>query len=423
MSLRLIAALFFSLCIPFTVIAEPWVTALKDMPQAPARLVSVNKSSQELFVIGRQSPMQVIDKYTCTTGQVTGDKVLEGDLKTPEGIYFVTRKISQGLDFAEYGGIAYTLNYPNPIDRLREKTGHGIWIHSRGEPITPLETRGCIAVDLEDIAKLGPELSLGLPVVVAEQYATDADKSSDADRKIAKLLEDKTKDWNLAWASRSKKMFDFYDANLYSKAQQESFNAFKAQKERLFARFNWIHIIYRDVYVMQGPGYWVTWFDQYYKAPNLTTEGVRRLYWQADDEGELRIVGMEWIPKDVGLESSYLQTVTPSVTNFIENWKKHWLKADIEKYMACYASDAEQGKIRGVKNISASKKSLWKRAKPKKVDLTGFRITADQDGVKVDMTQSYVDSTGFKDKGVKTLILQPKGDSWVIAKDMWSPLK
>lgn len=46
-------------------------------------------------------------------------------------------KIASGLDFKEYGGIAYTLNYPNPVDKLRGKTGHGIWIHSKGLGIEP----------------------------------------------------------------------------------------------------------------------------------------------------------------------------------------------------------------------------------------------------------------------------------------------
>ena len=43
-------------------------------------------------------------------------------------------------------------------------------------------------------------------------------------------------------------------------------------------------------------------------------------------------------------------------------------------------------------------------------------------GVKVDMTQIYRDSSGKGDKGVKTLLLHPKGDSWVIASETWSAL-
>ena len=38
------------------------------------------------------------------------------------------RKLSKGLNYKLYGDLAFTLNYPNPIDRLKGKTGRGIWI-------------------------------------------------------------------------------------------------------------------------------------------------------------------------------------------------------------------------------------------------------------------------------------------------------
>jgi hypothetical protein len=51
-----------------------------------------------------------------------------------------------------------------------------------------------------------------------------------------------------------------------------------------------------NIHVLEGPGYWVTWFFQDYQAPNLTTKGVRRLYWVRDGQGRFKIVGMEWSP-------------------------------------------------------------------------------------------------------------------------------
>ncbi|MDR0466330.1 MAG: hypothetical protein LBH94_03120, partial [Deltaproteobacteria bacterium] len=59
----------------------------------------------------------------------------------------------------------------------------------------------------------------------------------------------------------------------------------------------------RDVHVLEGPDYWVTWAEQYYNAPNLSVEGVRRLYWQRDGKGEFRIVGMEWLPQNLGIRA------------------------------------------------------------------------------------------------------------------------
>jgi len=414
-----LAALLASGC--FTAArAEGWSAAVSDLRQTPPKLVAVSKATQNLSLLARHSPMSVQQSYACTTGQVTGDKMTSGDLRTPEGVYFVVNKIDRGLDFAEYGGIAYPLNYPNPVDILRGKTGHGIWIHSRGQPIAPMSTRGCVAIDLDAIGKLGPHLVPGMAVVLAENVITDARPADKPESAVFALLEEKTRKWNAAWAGRSPGMYAMYNPEAYSKAQQESFAAFKAQKERVFAMLPWIHIVYRDINVMQGPDYWVTWFEQYYRAPNLTTEGVRRLYWQADAGGELRIVGMEWLPHNVGLEASYLETITPGVTKFIETWRKAWAQADARAYAAFYAPDGSQGALRGRENIQRAKESLWKRTKPAKLDLTGIRVMLDRDGIKVDMTQAYRDSTGKSDKGVKTLILQPQGESWLISAENWS---
>ena len=110
-------------------------------------------------------------QFGCIHGRVEGDKQKEGDLKTPEGVYFITRKITQKLDFMEYGPHAVSLNYPNPADRLRGKTGSGIWLHSKGQPIAGLTTRGCLAIDQHEIREIVHQLKPGTPVIVAEHLA------------------------------------------------------------------------------------------------------------------------------------------------------------------------------------------------------------------------------------------------------------
>lgn len=411
--------------------ARSWEAVVADLPYVPSRLVVVEKSEQKLHLYERKSPLKLKQSFLCTTGQKTGDKLVSGDLRTPEGIYFVVDKIDRGLDFQEYGGIAHTLNYPNPVDKIRGKTGYGIWIHSRGRPITPLETKGCIAVDLDDIGPLGSQLPMGTAVVVANSILSDASGTpvsrpdpvaTSAGAAIIRILEQKTRDWNAAWAGREKKMFDYYWPEAYSKAQGESFHAFQAQKERLFTTLPWVEIIYGDIQVLQGPDYWVSWFGQYYRAPNLSTEGIRRLYWQPDNKGELRIVGMEWIPMDLGMETTYLETVTPKVTAYIERWRKAWLAGDVAAYGSFYGPSAVQGLRTSAQSIIQHKKLTWAKNKPAKVDLTGLRVMLVQGGVKVDMTQNYRDSTGYQDKGIKTVLLHPKGNDWVIVSEDWSAI-
>lgn len=411
--------LLFLACSLCAAADDGWHARIPDAPGMPHRLVAVDKENQKLHIYERHSPLKLTASYICTTGQAVGDKQTAGDLKTPEGIYFVVSKLTAGLDIKEYGGIAYTLNYPNPVDRLRRKTGSGIWIHSKGYDIVPRETKGCIALNRADIDKAGKLFVPGTVVAVADGVGMDASPSREASD-IVRALEDKVKGWAGAWAARSSAMFDYYDADAYTVAQDEPFTAFRSQKERLFKQLTWIETTISDVQVMQGPGYWVTWFNQYYRAPNMSTEGIRRLYWQPDRTGEYRIVGMEWVPADVGMAAGYLETVSPQVAAFIEKWRDAWEHGNVKGYIACYANDAEQAPRKGVQAIREQKQELWRKARPARVQLKGLRIEAVDGGLRADMTQEYRDAAGYSDRGVKTLLLRRNGQHWEIAKEEWS---
>ncbi len=307
--LRHILALYFmALCItalsPSSILAASWEPQIYDYA-LPKRVIAVDKNKQQFYVYEKKSPLALKLSYPCTTGQAIGDKQVVNDLRTPEGVYFIEYKIASGLDFKEYGGVAYTLNYPNPVDKLRGKTGYGIWIHSKGndEDIIPLNTRGCIAIERKNILKIDSMLAPGTAVVVGETL--DTSQVPAVDTGTARHLRFRMEQWTRAWASRSHDFFEFYDNGSYTKAMPETFDAFKSNKERLFKILSWINIFNREVHVLEGPGYWVTWSEQFYRAPNLSTEGVRRLYWQRFDDGQFRIVGMEWIPRNVGMKAAY----------------------------------------------------------------------------------------------------------------------
>lgn len=293
----LLLALFAAALLPAPAAADNWQARLFEYG-SPAHIVGVDKKKRTFNFFEKKSPFRLRYSYPCVTGQLPGDKQQINDLRTPEGIYFVEYKIAHGLDFREYGGIAYTLNYPNPVDRLRGKTGHGIWIHSKGFELSP--TRGCVAIGLNNIAEVGPHLLPGTPVVLAEELGSIESKD---DGSLAELRELMDK-WSRAWESRSDRLFDFYDPDAYSRAT-ENFSLFRQNKERLFKILSFIKIYNREIHALEGPGYWVTWADQFYTASNLSTEGIRRLYWQKDKNGAFRIVGMEWTPRDVGMAAAF----------------------------------------------------------------------------------------------------------------------
>ena len=66
-------------------------------------------------------------------------------MRTPEEFILLSTKLPADWIFVRIRRHwPHTLNYPNPVDGLRGKTGHGIWIHSKGFELVP--TKGCVAI-------------------------------------------------------------------------------------------------------------------------------------------------------------------------------------------------------------------------------------------------------------------------------------
>lgn len=257
--------------------ARAWEAPLPASDDAP--YVAVDKSRQRLVLAGREA------EYVCSTGSRPGDKRVRGDLKTPEGIYFIIGKRTSGLDFQEYGDVAYPLDYPNPVDRLRGKTGSGIWVHSRGRRITPYESHGCVVVNLDDMSNLRHRLQIGTPVIIAERLRPgNGAAASEATARV----EARTRGWYEAWRAGGRAE-GYYADSASGRALASRLHKERASRDRPGKADM------GPVHVLEGPGYWVSWFSEGVAEPGGGTfSGIRRLYWQRDKDGVLRIVGARW---------------------------------------------------------------------------------------------------------------------------------
>ncbi len=394
-----------------------WRADLPENEHAPSRFLAVDKASQTFYVLERRSPLRKIHELPCATGQVSGDKFREGDLRTPEGVYFIERKLSGGLNYQLYGDIAYTLNFPNPVDRIKGKTGYGIWIHGRGGQIVPMDTRGCVALNTPDLHELGNTLGRGTPVVIAQNISWPPD--GQAHSAEASALTALVREWAKAWQNRNDTLFSFYDPEKYSRSGGESFQRFKANKERLFARLPWIQVVIEDITAIPGPDYWVTSFEQIYRAPGTTSTVRKRLYWQKDAKGVWRIVGQEYDQPSPELKARYLAHVSGQVAEAVSLWQAAWERADLDGYAAFYLPGAEQQGRRGLAAIVEHKRGLWAGNPPRRVELSGRTVSLHPDGIQVAFTQIYEGANGFTDTGTKTLILEPRGDRWLISAEHW----
>ena len=336
--------------------ADDW-TACMAQP-APKFFYVADKSRKLLFQMEEKSgATSVAREFECIHGRVEGDKQKQGDLKTPEGVYFITKVITQKLDYMEYGPYAVALNYPNPADRLRKKTGSGIWLHSKGKKITGITTRGCLAIDKGEIMEIAPLLKPGTPVIVAEKVAGEPfygrdgkalpageqkaeavpaspalpsgstevfgklaqeEKTADAPSACVHAVDfpveptpafaavqtadapgirDLAKLWMALRLQKSEEIFTLYDSRAWPAASREKFSL---KKSRLLGEFKDKKgfRIGDDLSILHGPGYWVSCFTESYELKNGGRHSdLRALYWMKDASGRYRIIGEARISK------------------------------------------------------------------------------------------------------------------------------
>ncbi len=153
--------------------------------------IIVDKSRHRLTIY--TSGGEVIKSYRVTTGKVKGDKLVRGDLKTPEGVFFFNELID-GKDLpSRYGVMAIPMDYPNPVDKLGKKTGSGIWLHGTDDPariLRPRDSKGCVVVTNEDMLDIASYINLArTPIVVVKEagYISAAEKEG-IKRDVLKFL-------------------------------------------------------------------------------------------------------------------------------------------------------------------------------------------------------------------------------------------
>jgi L,D-transpeptidase YnhG len=149
--------------------------------------IAVDASRARLYLFeNRNGQMVLIADYYISLGKLGIEKHAEGDLRTPLGVYYITGTLSKKSLKSFYGAGALPINYPNPYDTLRGKTGSGIWLH--GTPPeqysrAPKASDGCVVLS-------DPDLSLILqtveprttPVVIAPQLQWIESGSRASDR-------------------------------------------------------------------------------------------------------------------------------------------------------------------------------------------------------------------------------------------------
>ncbi len=99
-------------------------------------------------------------------GRKSGDKSEAGDMRTPEGRFWIVGLSAGPTKGPAYGPLAFTLNYPRPEDAAEGKSGEGIWIHGVEAGKLPTYTHGCLSLANVDVLTLTEYADIGTPVLI-----------------------------------------------------------------------------------------------------------------------------------------------------------------------------------------------------------------------------------------------------------------
>jgi murein L,D-transpeptidase YafK len=164
--------------------------------------IAVDASRSRLYLFentsgpgkGAAAQMKLVGDYYISVGQSGVDKSVEGDLRTPVGVYYITSSLDAAKLPDLYGSGALPINYPNALDLQRGKTGSGIWLH--GSPSeqfarSPLASEGCVVLSNQDLEPLLGKVKIRTtPVVIATELQWMTPEALAAERnKFEKTLE------------------------------------------------------------------------------------------------------------------------------------------------------------------------------------------------------------------------------------------
>ena len=181
--------------------------------------IAIDASRSRLYLF-ENSPggLTLLADYYISVGKSGIEKSIEGDLRTPLGVYFVTSNLDKKSLKDFYGAGALPINYPNQLDVKRGKTGSGIWLH--GTPRTqfsraPLASDGCVVLANPDLERIIKTVEIrSTPVVIAPTLKWVAPQSLAPD---AKSFEDVLHSWQSAKASGDfQKLSRWYAADFTS---------------------------------------------------------------------------------------------------------------------------------------------------------------------------------------------------------------
>lgn len=264
----------------------------------------VEKSTHKMFIYTARGKDFVLDKtFNIASGKSSGNKMHSGDRKTPEGIYALKEFYSKdhlvskyGKPALIYGAGAFTLDYPSYFDKLNNKTGHGIWLHSTDDDARVskgLDSKGCVVATDKDIKKISKYINLKrTPIIIAENLTFLKEDTFRVNKNKLELL---FNNWIESWKNKSiNKYISYYSTKEFKDPKKGNLNSYKKYKSYIFKKSESPQIDFSDTTILRFKDTAIISATQNYKSKHIKDIGRKTLYLKLDHKYEWKIVKEHW---------------------------------------------------------------------------------------------------------------------------------
>lgn len=242
-------------------------------------ILIAQKDSAELTLYknNNNESFDIISRNSVIVGKNDGDKQLEGDERTPEGVYELVQKKNDVDSF--YGPLALVTSYPNTLDKTMNKKGSGIWIH--GMPLNQDRekfTKGCIALDNPQLVQLSNSIELEKAILITAQNEFPQVTKKDMATILASIFQ-----WKEAWRDSNIQEYISFYSNDFKRDDGLNFQSFLKFKKDIFSKYEPKKIEFNNINISPYPNsmgkkiYRVI-MDENYSSPSVIFKGKKELF-------------------------------------------------------------------------------------------------------------------------------------------------
>jgi murein L,D-transpeptidase YafK len=390
----------------------------------------VEKSTQQIFLWADDGQLKEIYGINCSTGKAPGPKMLSGDSKTPEGIYFFTDKHEDEDLTPIYGTRAFPIDYPNLLDRLAGRDGNSIWLHGTDKPLEERNSNGCIVMANPGIDRLTPYITLNrTPLIIVEKLTYGS-----IDTSVKETITRQVLKWNAALETGTYHDYlKFYSPDYVPDISWWT-DWLMVKKERLRISEHVFTFKLKRISIFKFKDIYVVLADQYVKLLNKELFiGAKKIY-LTKLNNHFEFIGEEYQNyvngKQKGVKTNPIIAAcqklnvykgeNEEIEEMLKGWIKAWSSKDLQKYGAYY-SEAFRNKEKDLKEWIAYKGKLNAKYDFIRVSMDRLAIRKDAERRIITFRQLY-ESNVFKAVGKKTLILIRENDQWKIYREKWEKI-